>query len=88
MCLTTEVSPMPHARCLVALWEARAGVSRTKILHSFGREGEIDREGVKRLVAALRILDAASPRSWDAVPRGRPATSRRRRLPVHDAPAA
>ena len=41
-------------------WDGQAGVSRTKILHSFGREDEIDREGVKRLVAALsRLLDPA-----------------------------
>jgi hypothetical protein len=41
-------------------WDATAGVSRTKILHSFGREDEIDREGIKRLVAALsRLLDPA-----------------------------
>ena len=41
-------------------WDAQAGVSRTKILHSFGREDEIDRDGVKRLVAALsRLLDPA-----------------------------
>jgi hypothetical protein len=41
-------------------WDAEAGVSRTKILHSFGREDEIDRDGVKRLVAALsRLLDPA-----------------------------
>ena len=41
-------------------WDARAGVSRTKILYSFGREDEIDREGVKRLAAALsRLLDPA-----------------------------
>jgi hypothetical protein len=41
-------------------WDAQAGVSRTKILHSFGREDEIDRESVKRLAAALsRLLDPA-----------------------------
>ena len=41
-------------------WDAQAGVSRTKILYSFGREDEIDRGGVKRLVAALsRLLDPA-----------------------------
>jgi hypothetical protein len=39
-------------------WDTQAGVSRTKVLHSFGREDELDREGVKRLVAALsRLLD-------------------------------
>ena len=30
-------------------WDARAGVSRTKVLHSFGREDELDRDAVKRL---------------------------------------
>ena len=41
-------------------WDARAGVSRTKILHSFGREDELDKDAVKRLVAALsRLLDPA-----------------------------
>jgi hypothetical protein len=41
-------------------WDAAAGVSRAKILHSFGREDELDREGVRRLVAALsRLLDPA-----------------------------
>jgi hypothetical protein len=41
-------------------WDGQAGVSRTKVLHSFGREDELDREGIKRLVAALsRLLDPA-----------------------------
>ena len=41
-------------------WDPRAGVSRTKVLHSFGREDELDRDAVRRLVAALsRLLDPA-----------------------------
>lgn len=41
-------------------WDADAGRSRTKVLHSFGREDEVDREAIKRLVAALsRLLDPA-----------------------------
>jgi len=41
-------------------WDAKAGVSRTKVLHSFGREDEIDRAAVERLVCALtRLLDPA-----------------------------
>jgi hypothetical protein len=45
-------------------WDGQAGVSRTKILHSFGREDEIDRGGIKRLVAALsRLLDPADATS-------------------------
>jgi hypothetical protein len=45
-------------------WDGQGGVSRTKILHSFGREDELDREGIKRLVAALsRLLDPAGATS-------------------------
>jgi hypothetical protein len=41
-------------------WDAQAGVSRTKVLHSFGREDEIDKDAVRRLVTALsRLLDPA-----------------------------
>jgi hypothetical protein len=41
-------------------WDGQAGVSRTKVLHSFGREDELDRDAVKRLVGALsRLLDPA-----------------------------
>ena len=41
-------------------WDARAGISRTKVLHSFGREDELDRDAVRRLVGALsRLLDPA-----------------------------
>ena len=41
-------------------WDAQAGISRTKVLHSFGREDELDRDAVKRLVSALsRLLDPA-----------------------------
>ena len=32
-------------------WDAQAGVSRTKVLHSFGREDELDRDAVRRLVS-------------------------------------
>ncbi|MGI5135670.1 IS1634 family transposase [Streptomyces sp. CA-106110] len=41
-------------------WDPAAGVSRTKVLHSFGREDEIDRDAIERLVTALtRLLDPA-----------------------------
>jgi transposase len=41
-------------------WDAEAGMSRTKVLYSFGREDRLDREAVRRLVAALsRLLDPA-----------------------------
>jgi len=39
-------------------WDPDAGVSRTKVLHSFGREDEVDRPAIQRLIAALsRLLD-------------------------------
>jgi Transposase DDE domain len=45
-------------------WDAQAGVSRTKVLHSFGREDELDRPAIQRLVAALtRLLDPAAAAS-------------------------
>ena len=39
-------------------WDPAAGMSRTKVLYSFGREDELDRQSVQRLVTALsRLLD-------------------------------
>ena len=41
-------------------WDAETQRSRTRILHNFGREDEIDKDAVRRLVAALsRLLDPA-----------------------------
>jgi hypothetical protein len=44
-------------------WDPAAGASRTKILHSFGREDQLDRPAIERLVTALSGLldpDAAA----------------------------
>ena len=42
-------------------WDAQAGISRTKVLHSFGREDELDRPAIARLAAALtRLLDPSA----------------------------
>ena len=42
-------------------WDATAGVSRTKVVYSFGREDEVDRAGVERLIGSLtRLLDPAA----------------------------
>ena len=41
-------------------WDPAAQRSRTRILHNFGREDEIDKDQVRRLVSALsRMLDPA-----------------------------
>ncbi len=37
-------------------WDPAAGVSRTKVLYSFGREDQLDRAAISRLVAALSRL--------------------------------
>lgn len=42
-------------------WDAAAGVSRTKVVYSFGREDELDRESIERLIGSLtRLLDPAA----------------------------
>jgi hypothetical protein len=42
-------------------WDPVAGVSRAKVLHSFGREEDLDRPAIERLVAALmKLLDPTS----------------------------
>jgi len=39
-------------------WDGAAGVSRTKVIYSFGREDELDRAGIERLIGSLtRLLD-------------------------------
>jgi Transposase DDE domain len=42
-------------------WDAEAGMSRTKVLYSFGREDQLDRSTIDRLIGALtRLLDPAA----------------------------
>jgi hypothetical protein len=42
-------------------WDAAAGVSRTRVLFSFGREDQLDRAAIERLIGSLsRLLDPAS----------------------------
>jgi Transposase DDE domain len=42
-------------------WDPVAGVTKAKVLHSFGREDEVDRAGIERLIASLsRLLDSTA----------------------------
>jgi hypothetical protein len=42
-------------------WDGAAGVSRTKVVYSFGREDELDRASIERLIGSLtRLLDPAA----------------------------
>jgi hypothetical protein len=51
-------------------WDAAAGVSRTKVLHSFGREDELDRAAIERLVASLSRLLGVEQTAAAAAPEG------------------
>ena len=42
-------------------WDPVARVTKAKVLHSFGREDEVDRAAIERLIASLRrLLDASA----------------------------
>jgi hypothetical protein len=42
-------------------WDASTKTSRPKVLHSFGREDQLDRDAIRRLVASLtRLLDPST----------------------------
>lgn len=50
-------------------WDPTTKTSRPKVLHSFGREDQLDRDAVKRLVASLsRLLDPAAALAATAPP--------------------
>src|SRR5215831_11016649 len=63
MCGCPAVRPRPGSRCATCSWPTTSGnrvakVSRTKVLHSFGREQELDRAAIERLVGSLpRLLE-------------------------------
>ena len=47
---------LAHNEC-----DGAAGVSRTKVVYSFGREDDLDRAGIERLIGSLtRLLDPAA----------------------------
>ncbi|MCV2491895.1 IS1634 family transposase [Geodermatophilus sp. YIM 151500] len=52
----TARGPVRYLQLAHNEWDPAAGVSRTKVLYSFGREDQLDRAAVQRLVAALSKL--------------------------------
>src|SRR5947209_5301503 len=52
----TARGPVRYLQLAHNEWDPAAGVSRTKILYSFGREDQLDRAAVQRLVGALSRL--------------------------------
>lgn len=57
---TTRAGSVRYLQLAHNEWDAGAQRSRTRVLYNFGREDELDKEAVRRLVAALsRLLDPA-----------------------------
>jgi hypothetical protein len=57
---TTRAGTVRYLQLAHNEWDPAAQRSRTRVLYNFGREDEIDRDAVRRLVAALsRLLDPA-----------------------------
>src|SRR5919206_403128 len=54
----TAAGPVRYLQLAHNEWDAAAGVSRTKVLYSFGREDQLDRAAVRQLGidAAIRRL--------------------------------
>src|SRR5262249_39647630 len=58
-------------------WDAAAGVSRRRIIHSFGREDELDRAAIERLVASLTRLLGPEATAAAGAPEGMAFTDAR-----------
>jgi Transposase DDE domain len=57
---TTRAGTVHYLQLAHNEWDADAQRSRTRVLYNFGREDELDKDAVRRLVAALsRLLDPA-----------------------------
>jgi hypothetical protein len=57
---TTKSGPVRYLHLAHNEWDPVAGRSVPKILYGFGREDQLDRDAVKRLVASLsRLLEPA-----------------------------
>ena len=55
---TTSGQPVRYLQLAHNEWDPVAKMSRTKVLHSFGREDELDRAAIERLVVSLsRLLE-------------------------------
>src|SRR3954451_13575186 len=53
--------PVRYLQLVHNRWDPVAGASKMQVLHSFGREDELDRPAIERLIASLsRLLDPAA----------------------------
>src|SRR3954451_21702728 len=53
--------PVRYLQLVHNTWDPVARVTKAKVLHSFGREDEVDRDGIERLIASLsRLVDSTA----------------------------
>src|SRR3982750_2176507 len=53
--------PVRYLQLVHNSWDPVARVSKARVLHSFGREDEVDRAAIERLIASLtRLLDSTA----------------------------
>src|SRR4051812_34095520 len=53
--------PVRYLQLVHNTWDPVARVTKAKVLHSFGREDEVDRAGIERLIASLtRLLNSTA----------------------------
>ena len=53
--------PVRYLQLVHNMWDPVARTTKAKVLHSFGREDEVDRAAIERLIASLRrLLDASA----------------------------
>src|SRR3982750_2934722 len=53
--------PVRYLQLVHNTWDPVARVTKAKVLHSFGREEEVDRAGIERLIASLsRLLNSTA----------------------------
>jgi Transposase DDE domain len=65
--------PVRYLQLVHNTWDPVARVTKAKVLHSFGREDEVDRAGIERLIASLtRLLDSTAGLAGTATARGGP----------------
>jgi hypothetical protein len=54
--------PVRYLQLVHNRWDPVAGASKMQVLHSFGREDDLDRPAIERLIASLgRLLDPPRP---------------------------
>jgi Transposase DDE domain len=63
--------PVRYLQLVHNTWDPVAGAAKMKVLHSFGREDELDRAAIERLIASLsKLLQPTGALTGAAVPDG------------------